>query len=159
MLAMAGPAERMRAYAELSRVLAEEGEAMPPEIEGRLLRSLDGRPERRREEETAMEWAVERRRLVLLHTLRPIAAAGCAVAAALPFAVAAWRWGRGVWDAAVAFLTPGRPLVGVALAVLAAGFLARRTAHADSLEGLAGLVAAGFVAGAAALAVALGRVF
>ena len=101
----------------------------------------------------ATTWEVERRRLVLLHTLRPVAAAGCAVAAALPFAVGAWRWG--FWDAASAFLAPGRPLAGVALALVAAGVLAWRTAHADTLERLGELLVGAFVAGVVGLAVAV----
>jgi len=44
-------------------------------------------------ERTMAAWTAERRRLALMHALRPVAAAGCAVAAVFPFAAAAWRWG------------------------------------------------------------------
>ena len=63
-----------------------------------------------------MEWQVEWRRLALMHTLRPLAAAGCVVAALLPFGVAAWRQG-------IAPLVGLWPLLGLALALIAAGVL------------------------------------
>jgi hypothetical protein len=106
-----------------------------------------------------MEWQVERRRLAVLHTARPITAAGCVLVALLPFAVAARRGGMGVLDAFAAFLAPGAPLAGVALALVAAGLLSRRVGRASSLEGLAGIVVAAFVAGVAGLAVSRGLVF
>ena len=158
-LAMPDPAARLAAHTELSRALAEEGEAMPAEAADRILRSLQATaaPAAKEDRRTmATTWEVERRRLVLLHTLRPVAAAGCVVAAVAPFAVGAWRWG--FWDAASAFLAPGRPLAGVALALVTAGVLGRLTGRADTLEGLCGLVVAAFVAGVAGLAVAVATV-
>ena len=154
-VALPEPAERMRAYVELARVLAEEGEALPADAGDRVLRSLRTSGEGGEREGPMTAWAVERRRLAVLHGLRPIAAAGCAMAALAPFAVAAWRWGWGVGDALAAFLAPGWPLVGVALALVVAGVLARLTGRADTLEGLSGLVIAAFVAGVAGLAVAV----
>ena len=157
-LAIDSPAARMRAYADFRRTL-EDGEAVPAEAERRVVQSLQATAATTAKEDRrtmATTWEVERRRLVLLHTLRPVAAAGCAVAAALPFAVGAWRWG--FWDAASAFLAPGRPLAGVALALVAAGVLAWRTAHADTLEGLGELLVGAFVAGVVGLAVAVAEV-
>ena len=160
-LGIADPAERMRAYAEFRRGL-EDGEAVPAEAERRVVQSLQTTAALTSKEETrpmaTAAWTVERRRLVLLHTLQPIAAAGCAVAATLPFALAAWRWGWELWDAASAFLAPGRPLAGVALAFVAAGVLGRMVARAGTLEGLLGLVVAAFAAGVAGLALAVAAI-
>jgi hypothetical protein len=104
-----------------------------------------------------MEWQVERRRLMVLHTLRPVAVAGIVLAALLPFAVSAWRHGMDVGDVLVAFLAPGRGLLGLALALIAAAVLGRQVGKQASLEGLASLVVGAFVAGVAGLA--LGLVF
>jgi hypothetical protein len=112
-VALPEPAERMRAYVELARVLAEEGEAPPADAGDRVLRSLRTGGENGEREGPMAAWTVERRRLALLHGLRPIAAAGCAMAAVFPFAGASWRWGWGFGDAVTAFLTPGWPLAGV----------------------------------------------
>lgn len=109
-------------------------------------------------ERTMATWAVERRRLALMHALRLVVAAGCAGAAALPFAAAAWRWGWGFGDAVAAFFEPGPALAGVALAFVAAGVLGRMTARAGTLEGLSGPVAAAFAAGVAGLAVAVAAI-
>ena len=103
-------------------------------------------------------WAVERRRMAMLHALRPVAAAGCAVAALAPFTVAAWRWGWGAGDALTAFLAPGRPLAGVALAAVAAGVMARMLGRAGTLEGLAWPVVGSGMAGVAGLAVAVAAI-
>ena len=53
------------------------------------------------------------------------------------------------------FLAPGRPLAGVAIALVAAGVLGRMAARAGTMEALLGLVAAAFAAGVAGLALAL----
>ena len=158
-IALPDPAERMRAYAELSRVLAEEGETLPADAADRILRSLRGDGAETRGKERAVDgWAVERRRMALVHGGRPVAAAGCAAAALAPFAAAAWRWGWGVGDALAAFLAPGRPLAGVALAAVAAGVLARMLGRAGTLEGLAWPVVGSGVAGVAGLAVAVAAI-
>ena len=99
-------------------------------------------------------WAVERRRAALVLTLRPVAAAGCVLAALAPFAVAAWRWGWDAVEALGAFLAPGWPLAGVALALVAAGVLARLPGRAGTLEGLAWPVVGSGVAGVLGLALA-----
>lgn len=159
-LAIADPAERMRAYVELSRVLAEEGETLPADADDWILRSLRASPapavtESDRRKDAIASWSVERRGMALLFTLRPIAAALCALAAVLPFVAGAWRWGWSLVDALAAFLTPGWSAAGVALAILVVGIAARRTARADTVKGLAGLVMVSFVAGVVGLAVAL----
>ena len=157
--ALPDPAERLRAYAELSRVLAEEGETLPADAAGRILRSLRSDGAETRGTERAMDgWAVERRRMGLVFALRPVAAAGCAVAALAPFAVAAWRWGWSVGDALAAFLAPGWPLAGVALAAVAAGVMARMPGRAGTLEGLAWPVIGSGMAGVAGLAVVVAAI-
>lgn len=151
--------ERRQACLRLVRALGD-GEALPPELEARVGAALSpdgGMDGHHRERDRAMAaWTVERRRLALLHGLRPVAAAGIVLAALLPFAVSAWRAGMGPGDALAAFLAPGHGLAGVVLAVVAAGALSRLVGRAGSLEGLAGLVVAAFVAGVAGLAVSLG---
>lgn len=161
-LAISDPAARIRAYAELRRTM-DDGEAMPAEVEGRVLRSLsaDAAPAGREEHRAmaAASWDVERRRLVALHTARTLAPVGIGLAALAPFVTGAWRAGMGLWGTLAAFLAPGPALAGVALAAVAAGVLARFAGRADTFEGLAGLVVAAFAAGMAGLAVALGLVF
>ena len=103
-------------------------------------------------------WTAERRRLALVHGLRPIAAAGCAVAATAPFALGAWRWRWGFGDAVAAFFEPGPALAGVALALVAAGVLGRMAARVGTLEGLLGLVVAAFAAGVVGLAIAVATI-
>ena len=154
-IALPDPAERLRAYAELSRVLAEEGETLPADAEGRILRSLRGDGSDRGKAQAVDGWAVERRRLGLVFALRPVAVVGCAVAAPTPFVVAAWRWGWSVGDALAAFLAPGWPLAGVALAAVAAGVMARMLGRASTLEGLAWPVVGSGAAGVAGLAVVM----
>ena len=151
-VALPDQAERMRAYVELARVLAEGGDALPADAADRILRSLRAVAGHQAPEGSMAAWTAERRRLALLHGLRPVAAACCAVAATVPFA---WRWGWGFGDAAAAFLVPGWPLAGVTLAAGAAGVLGRMVTHAGTLEGLLGPVVAAFAAGAAGLAVAV----
>ncbi len=114
----------MRAYTEFRRGL-EDGEALPAEAEQRVVRSLraDAAPAVEDRDMAATAWTFERRRLVVLHTLRPLAAAGCVVVAVLPFAVKAWRGGMDAGDALAPFVAPGWPLAGVALALIAAGIL------------------------------------
>jgi hypothetical protein len=92
---------------------------------------------------------------VALHTLRPVAAAACFLAALAPFVVAALRWGWPPADVLAAFLAPGWPLAGVALAALGAGFMARLLGRAGTLDGLAWPVVGAFVAGVAGLALAV----
>lgn len=158
-IALPDPAERMRAHAELSRVLAEEGETLPADATDRILRSLRGDGSETQGKERAMDgWAVERRRMALVHGGRPVATVGCAAAALAPFAVAAWRWGWGVGDALAAFLAPGQPLAGVALAAVAAGVMARLPGRAGTLEGLAWPVVGSGMAGVAGLAVAVAAI-
>ena len=106
-------------------------------------------------EQAMTAWTVERRRLVALHTLRPVAAAACFLAALAPFALASWRWGWTVVEATAVFLMPGWPLAGVALAALGAGFMARLLGRAGTLDGLAWPVLGAFVAGVAGLALAV----
>ncbi len=156
-LALPGREARRRAYSDLLRGL-DDGEALPAELEARIARSLavDDEPAGRQGEKRQVEWQVERRRLVVLHTLRPVAAAGGAVGAVLPFVTAAWRGGIGALDALARFAAPGWPLVGVALALVGAAITARLASGANSMEGLAGLVVAPFVAGVAGLAVSVG---
>lgn len=107
------------------------------------------------EEQVTATWAEDRRRMALMFTLRPIASAGCAVAALVPFASAAWRWGWTPLEALAAFLSPGWPLAGVALAVVAAGVLARLVGSVGTLEGLAWPVVGSAAAGVVGLGVAL----
>lgn len=107
---------------------------------------------------TMTPWTVERRRLVLMHALRPLAAAGCVVAAIAPFLAGPWRWGWSFGEAVGAFLTIPRGLLGMALAVAGAGIAARMVPRVGTPEGLWWLVAASFVAGVAGLAVAGGAV-
>jgi hypothetical protein len=162
-LAIADPAERLRAYAQLSRVLAEEGETLPADAADRILHSLraDVRdsiaPSPATDGKTTMAttWEVERRRLVVLHTLRALAPAGTVLAALAPFALGAWRMGMGLGGALTAFLTTGPGLAGVALALVGAAVTARLAGSANSMEGLAGLVVAAFLAGVAGLGSAL----
>lgn len=155
-LAVPAPAERMRAYAELARALAEDGDAMPDGAEDRIARSLR-RPgdhhQQHGREQTMTAWTEDRRRMALLFTLRPIVAAGCLAAAAAPFALAAWRWGWSVGEALAAFLAPGWPLAGAVAAGLSAAFLARAVQRADTTDGLAWPVLVS--AGAGVLGVAM----
>ena len=103
-------------------------------------------------------FVLERRRLGLVLALRPVAAAGCAVAALAPFAVAAWRWGWNVGHPLAAFLALGWPLAGVALAAVAAGVMATMPGRAGTLEGLAWPVVGSAMAGVAGLAVAVAAI-
>lgn len=160
-LALPDREERRHACLRLVRAL-EDGEALPRDLEARIVVALAsvGGPDERRERERAMAaWTVERRRLALLHRMRPVAVAGIVIAALLPFAVSAWRADMGLGEAFAAFLAPGHGLAGMALAVVAAGALARLVSWVGSLDGLAGLMVAGFVAGVAGLAVSLGFAF
>lgn len=102
----------------------------------------------------ATTWEAERRRMAAVMTARPIAAAGCAVAALAPFALAAWRWGWGIGEALGVFLAPGPALAGSVAAAIVAGVLARLTSRSDTQEGLGWLVVAAFGAGVAGLALA-----
>ena len=106
-------------------------------------------------ERTVTAWTVERRRMALVHGLRPVAAAACFLAALAPFVLSAWRWGWSLADALAAFLAPGWPLAGVALAVLGGGLMARLLGRAGTLDGLAWPVVGAFVAGVAGLALAV----
>lgn len=153
-LAIPDPGARMRAYAELARALGEDGDALPPGAEERIASSLRGGVEAHGREQAMDAWAVDRRRMALVVTLRPVAAAGCVLAALAPFAVAAVRWGWGVGDALAAFLAPGPALAGVALAAVAAGVMARMLGCAGTLEGLAWSVVGSGVAGVLGLALA-----
>jgi len=145
------PAARLAALDDdATRLLLTEGHRAELRV------SLAPAPAETHGRERAMDsWAVERRRMALVHGWRPVAAAGCAVAALAPFALAAWRWGWSPWDALAAFLAPGWPLAGGALALAVAGALGRMVARADTLEGLSGLVVAAFAAGVVGLAVAV----
>ena len=105
-------------------------------------------------EQAMAAWAAERRRMGLVFALRPVAAAGCALAALAPCVVAAWRWGWSPWDALGAFLAPGWPLAGVVLALVAAGVMARFLGRADTLEDLALPMVGSGVAGVGGLALA-----
>ncbi len=159
-VALPEPAERMRAYVELARVLAEEGEALPAEAEQHVVRSLQtGMEPGKGDEAVAMTWETERRRLAVLHFARSAAAAGYVALALLPFVVAAWRGRMGLWEALAVFLAPGWPFAGVVLALGVAGFLGRLVGRAASLEELASLGVGAFLAGVAGLAVARGVFF
>jgi hypothetical protein len=147
-LAIADPAERMRAYAELSRVLAEDGETLPPETVARIAGVSRASPALKplaSSEERAAAWQVERRRLALLFLLRPWAAAGCVAAAVAPFLLAAAR--------GPAFGI--HMLAAMALAVLLGVVMACMTSLAENLEHLAGCVVAAFAGSVVAVAVAL----
>ena len=117
--------------------------------------SLTPDPANEETEAGATTWEVERRRLVVLHTLQTLAPVGIGIAAFVPFVVSALRGGLGLVDALLAFLTLGAPLIGVVLAVVSASALARLADRANNLNGLAGLLVAALVAGVAGLAVAL----
>jgi hypothetical protein len=157
--------DRLLALPPASRLAALDDDAtrmlLRPEHRAEVRASLApaGQPDRHEQENRAMQWTIERRRLAVLHTARPVTVAACVVAALVPFAVAAWRDRMGLFEALAAFLTPGPGLAGVALALLAAGLLGRWVGRMGSLEGLAGLVVAAFMAGVAGLAVSRGVVF
>ena len=159
-LAIADPAARMRAYADLRRTM-DDGEALPAEGEERVVRSLrtEAAPAKTEGKAMATTWEVERRRLALMHTLQTVAPVGIGLVALSPFVVSAWRGGLGLGDALVVFLTPGAPLIGVVLAAVGASVLARLVDRANSLDGLAGLLVAAFGVSIVGLAVALGVVF
>lgn len=158
-LAIKDPAERMRVYADLTRGL-EDGEALPADASARILSSLrvdttpTVRPDQDECDRRAAQWAVERRHLALMHTLRPFAAAGCIVASLAPFAFTVWRMdmGMGMGMAIGAILAPW-PLACIALSLVAAGLLCRQVDKAESLEGIVGLVVAAFTIGVASVAV------
>lgn len=133
-LALPDPLARMQAHAELARVLAEEGEALPPEAADRILLSLRSaaaelaREERRRRREEAdraeerrpvrpdagvvkreerrRRWEAEWAEQEWLARLRPLAAwVGVPVATVLPLVLMAARgWGPGGVLAALARL-------------------------------------------------------
>jgi hypothetical protein len=149
------PASRLAAldHEETRLLLTKEHRA---EIRASLLPGSHEEPGR---EDRAAAWAIERRRLALLHVLRPWAAGGCIMAALVPFAVAVWRRRMDVADVLVTFVAPGRGLLGVLIALVVAVVLARRADRAETLEGLGGLVVGSLVAGVAGLAVARGLVF
>ena len=153
-LALPDPAARMAAYAELSRVLAEEGETVPADVADRILRSLRGDGSVQAKEQVVTTWTVERRRLAVMHTLRPIAAAGCAMAALLPFMVSVWRWGWSLGDALTAFLATPSGLLGVALAIVGVGIAGRMAGRSGTGEAMLWMLFASFAAGVAGLAVA-----
>ena len=159
-LAIAEPAARMRAYADLRRTM-DDGEALPAESEERVVRSLQTEAALAKVEGMAMAttWEADRRRLAVLHALQTMAPIGIGVLAVLPFIVSGWRGGLSFGDAFAAFLTPGAPLIGVAAAAAGAGILTRATGRANSLEGLSGLLVAALAAGVGGLAVARGLVF
>ena len=163
------PRDRLRDFARLTTAMEEHGMAPSDTILAghadaqNALRAQTGavassRPDDDTERRAAT-WEVERRRLTLMHTLQTLAPTGIFLAALLPFVVSAWRRRQGLGDALLTFLTPGAPLIGVAVAVVGAGVLARLVDRANSLDGLAGLLVGGLMAGIAGLAVALGRVF
>ena len=158
-LALPDPAERMRAFAHLSRVLAEEGETLPEGAADRILKSLRADPqERATDQEAASSWAAERRRLARMFVLRPIAAANCVLAAVVPFVAGAWRGGLSVSEAAGLYLDAPWGLLGVALAAVAATVAARTVARAQTIEALAWRVVASFAAGVAGLGVAVAAI-
>ena len=158
-LAMPDAGERMRAYADLARAAGEDGDHLSAEAEERLVRSFRIGASNSDGTKAMTSWAVERRRMVLVHTLRPVTVAAVLVASALPFIVSAWRAGLSPSAALGSFMAPGRGLAGVALALVTAGVLSRLAAALHTVEGLAGVVVAAFVAGVAGLAVALGLFF
>ena len=157
-VALPDPMDRMAAHAALVRLLGEDGTALSPAASDRILRTLHRDAEARERDERRARWLAERRRLALLHALRPIAAAGCAVAAVLPFVAGAWRWGWGLGYALALFLTSGAGLAGMVLAVVGSGDLARQAGRASSLEGLAWPLLGALAAGTAGLAVAVAGV-
>ena len=157
-LAIADPAKRMRAYAHLSRVLAEEGETVPADVADRILLSLRGDGSDQAKEQVVTTWTEDRRRLAVMHMLRPVAAAGCAVAALLPFMVSVWRWGWSLDSALALFLASGRGLAGVTLAVVAAAILGQVAGRAGTGEAMLWMLIASFAAGAVGLAVAVAAI-
>ena len=155
--------DRLLSLPPVSRLTALDDDAtrslLRPEHRAEVRASLMPDPAKERSRAVATTWEVERRRLALMHTLQTLAPVGIGLAALLPFVVSAWRGGLGLGDALVVFLTPGAPLIGVVLAAVGAGVLARIVARANSLDGLAGLLVGGLGAGVVGLAVTLGHVF
>ena len=163
------PRDRLRDFARLTTAMEEHGMAPSDTILAchadaqNALRAQTGavassRPDDDTERRAA-NWEVERRRLVLMHTLQTLAPIWIGIAVLVPFVVSAWRGRQGLSDALLAFLTPGAPLIGVVLAAVGAGVLARLVDRTNSLDGLAGLLVGALVAGVVGLAVSLGRVF
>lgn len=158
-LALEEPAGRMRAYAELSRVLAEEGEALPPAVTDRVFRSLRADAETAGREERRRRWESERAAAARLDRLRPWAVwLGVPLAAGLPVGVALGAAGWGPLAVLVAALEapwlPRLPVSGVAAAACGVGVSAWLTAGARGGQTLGAGLAGAFAAGAFAVAAA-----
>lgn len=158
-IALKEPAARMAAHAELSRVLAEDGEALPPDATDRVFRSLRLDAEAVEREGRRREWEAQRAAELRLDRLRPWAAwLGVPLAAGLPAAAALGAAGWGPLAVLVAALEapwlPRLPVLGVVAGACGVGVGAWLTAGARSGRTLGAGLAGAFAAGAFAVAAA-----
>jgi len=151
-LAIRDPVDKMEAFAELSRVLAEEGETPSRAATDRILRSLNPDAEAAVREERRRAYLVRRAEEERLERWRPWAAwAGVPAAATLPVAATMGASGWSPLDALLAALEVpwmlGAPVLVAAVALCGAGFAAWVAGRAPSRNALLQTIGVGFACG------------
>ncbi|MBD0274094.1 MAG: hypothetical protein ICV73_19465 [Acetobacteraceae bacterium] len=157
-LAIADPADRMRAYATFERLLAEGGESLPPDVTDRISRSLRADAATAAREERRRKYEAHRATVARTDRLRLWAAAAVPVAAGLPVIVASAAAGWTLADALAAagpvLWPPGIVAVGVLAALVSVAFLVWQCAEAQTPTRLAALIVGGLASGICAVAAA-----
>ena len=157
-LAIADPADRMRACAAFERLLAEEGESLPPAVADRIVRSLRADAATAAREERRRTYEAHRATAARTDRLRLWAAAAVPVAAGLPAIVASAAAGWVLPDVLAAagpvLWPPGIVAGGVLAALVSVAFLVWRCAEAQTPIRLAALIVGGLASGVFAVAAA-----
>ena len=156
-LAIAGPADRMRACAAFERLLAEGGESLPPDVADRIFRSLRADAAAAAREERRRKYEAHRATVARTDRLRLWAAAAVPVAAGLPAIVATaagWVLPDVLAAAGPILWPPGIVAGGVLAALVSVAFLVRRCAEAQTPTRLAALIVGGLASGVFAVAAA-----
>jgi hypothetical protein len=158
-LAIADPADRMRACAAFERLLAEGGESLPPAAADRILHSLRADAATAAREERRRKHEAHRATVARTDRLRLWAAAAVPVAAGLPAIVASaaaagWTLADVLAAAGPVLWPPGIVAGGTLAALVSAAFLVWRCAEAQTPVRLAALIVGGLAPGILAVAAA-----
>jgi hypothetical protein len=157
-LAIADPADRMRACAAFERLLAKEGESVPPAAADRIVRALRADAATAAHEERRRKYEAHRATAARTDRLRLWAAAAVPVAAGLPVILASASAGWTLADALAAagpvLWPPGIVAGGVLAALVPIAFLVWQCAEAQTPTSLASLIVGGLASGICAVAAA-----
>lgn len=155
-LAIADPADRMRACAAFERLLAEGGGSLPPDVAGRISRSLRADAAAAAREERRRKCEAHRAAVARTDRHRLWAAAAVPGAAGLPViaasAAAGWTLADLLAAAGPVLWPPGTVAGAVLAALVSVAFLVWQCAEAQTPTRLAALVAGGLGAGVFAVA-------